>query len=149
MANFATIAAIAGTGTIFAVNAPVSYTHLDVYKRQEITRGEARVIPTSQVQIVQSVDGGVVEALLVKEGQIVDAGQLLLRVDPTRFVSNMLESRAGQMALQAKSLRLMALTRGTPFNPPADLMREAPDVVAQEMRLYESRKAEILSLIHI
>ncbi len=109
----------------------------------EITRGEARVIPTSQVQIVQSVDGGVVEALLVKEGQIVDAGQLLLRVDPTRFVSNMLESRAGQMALQAKSLRLMALTRGTPFNPPADLMREAPDVVAQEMRLYESRKAEI------
>lgn len=109
----------------------------------EITRGDARVVPTTQVQVVQSVDGGVVEALLIKEGQVVDAGQILLRVDPTRFVSNMLESRAGQMALRAKALRLEALTRGTPFNPPAELMREAPEVVAQEMRLYESRKAEI------
>ncbi len=109
----------------------------------EITRGDARVVPTTQVQVVQSVDGGVVEALLIKEGQVVDAGQILLRVDPTRFVSNMLESRAGQMALRAKALRLEALTRGTLFNPPAELMREAPEVVAQEMRLYESRKAEI------
>ena len=109
----------------------------------EITRGDARVVPTTQVQIIQSVDGGVVEALLVKEGQVVEAGQLLLRVDPTRFVSNMLESRAGQTALQAKALRLEALTRGTPFAPPAALMKEAPDVVAQELRLYESRRAEI------
>jgi adhesin transport system membrane fusion protein len=109
----------------------------------EITRGDARVVPTTQVQIIQSVDGGVVEALLVKEGQIVEAGQMLLRVDPTRFVSNMLESRASQTALQAKALRLEALTRGTPFNPPAELMKEAPEVVAQEMRLYESRRAEI------
>jgi len=109
----------------------------------EITRGEARVVPTSQVQIVQSVDGGVVEALLVKEGQVVEAGQMLLRVDPTRFVSTMLESRAGQLALQAKALRLEALTRGTAFSPSAELMKEAPDIVAQEMRLYESRRAEI------
>ncbi|MGK2952422.1 MAG: HlyD family type I secretion periplasmic adaptor subunit [Thiobacillus sp.] len=109
----------------------------------EVTRGDARVVPTSQVQIIQSVDGGVVEALLVKEGQVVEAGQLLLRVDPTRFVSTMLESRAGQMALQAKALRLEALTRGTSFNPPPELVREAPDVVAQELRLFESRRAEI------
>ncbi|MDD2918536.1 HlyD family type I secretion periplasmic adaptor subunit [Rhodoferax sp.] len=110
---------------------------------EEVTRGEARVVPTSQVQIIQSVDGGVVEALLVKEGQIVEAGQLLLRVDPTRFVSNLMESQASQTALQAKALRLEALTRGTPFNPPPELVRDAPDVVAQEQRLYESRRAEI------
>ena len=115
----------------------------------EVTRGEARVVPTSQVQIIQSVDGGVVEALLVREGQVVEAGQLLLRVDPTRFVSNMLESRASQLAVQAKALRLEALTRGTPFNPPAELKREAPDIVAQEMRLYESRRAEISAQISI
>jgi adhesin transport system membrane fusion protein len=109
----------------------------------EITRGEARVVPTTQLQIIQSVDGGVVESLLVKEGQIVEAGQLLLRVDPTRFMSSMLESRAGETALQAKALRLEALTRGTAFSPPAALLKEAPDIVAHEMRLYESRKAEI------
>jgi adhesin transport system membrane fusion protein len=115
----------------------------------EVTRGEARVVPTSQVQVIQSVDGGVVEALLVHEGQIVEAGQLMLRVDPTRFISNMQESRVGQLALQAKVLRLEALTRGTAFNPPAELMKEAPDVVAQEMRLYESRRAEISAQVGI
>lgn len=109
----------------------------------EITRGDARVVPTTQLQIVQSVDGGVVESLLVKEGQVVEAGQILLRVDPTRFVSSMLESRAGETALQAKALRLEALTRGTAFSPPPALVKEAPDIVAHEMRLYESRKAEI------
>ncbi|MEY4757631.1 MAG: hypothetical protein RJA34_2529 [Pseudomonadota bacterium] len=115
----------------------------------EVTRGEARVVPTSQVQIVQSVDGGVVELLAVKEGDIVEAGQLLLRVDPTRFVSNLQESKVGQQALQAKALRLEALTRGTPFKPSAQLMKEAPEVVAQEMRLYDSRLAEINAQIGI
>jgi len=118
-------------------------------KVDEVTRGEARVVPTSQVQVVQSVDGGVVEALLVKEGQVVEAGQLLMRVDPTRFVSNMLESRVGQLALQAKVLRLEALTRGTAFNPPPELIKEAPEAVAQEARLYESRRAEINAQVSI
>jgi adhesin transport system membrane fusion protein len=107
------------------------------------------VVPTTQLQIIQSVDGGVVEELLVREGQVVEAGQLLLRVDPTRFVSTLLESRASQQALQAKALRLEALTRGTPFNPPADLRRDAPDVVAQETRLYESSRAGLSAQVAI
>ena len=107
------------------------------------------MVPTSQVQIIQTVDGGVVEALLVREGQVVEAGELLLRVDPTRFVSNMQESRVGQLALQAKALRLEALTRGTAFTPSRELLREAPDVVAQEMSLYQSRRAEILAQVSI
>ena len=115
----------------------------------EVTRGEARVVPTSQLQVVQSVDGGVVTELLVKEGQTVEAGQMLLKIDPTRFVSNMLESRSAQLAMQAKVLRLQALTRGTPFNPPPELTREVPDVVSQETRLYESRRAEINAQISI
>jgi adhesin transport system membrane fusion protein len=118
-------------------------------KIDEVTHGEARVVPTSQVQIIQTVDGGVVEALLVREGQVVQAGELLLRVDPTRFVSNMQESRVGQLALQAKALRLEALTRGTAFNPSTELLRMAPDVVAQEMSLYESRRAEIRAQVSI
>jgi adhesin transport system membrane fusion protein len=105
----------------------------------EVTRGEARVVPSSQLQVVQSVDGGVVEALMVKEGQEVQAGDLLLRVDPTRFKSSMLESRAAHLALQAKAARLQALTRGEPFKPSEELLREVPDTVAQERRLYESR----------
>ena len=87
----------------------------------EVTRGEARVIPSSQLQVVQSVDGGVVEALLVREGQVVEAGEVLIRVDPTRFMSSLLEKRAETLALQAKAARLEALTQGTPFRPPVEL----------------------------
>lgn len=112
-------------------------------KVDEVARGEARVVPTSQVQVVQSVDGGVLEEILVREGQHVEAGQLLARVDPTRFASNLGESRASQLALQAKVLRLQALTQGGAFNPSPQLLRDAPDIVAQERRLYESRRTEL------
>ncbi|MFP5483129.1 MAG: biotin/lipoyl-binding protein, partial [Gammaproteobacteria bacterium] len=115
----------------------------------EVTRGEAKVVPTSQVQIIQSVDGGVVEEIMVREGQLVEAGQLLLRVDPTRFASTLGESRVNQLALRAKAERLQALTQGRLFNPSQDLLREAPEIVAQERSLFESRRAEISAQISI
>lgn len=109
----------------------------------EVTRGEGKVVPTRQVQVIQTMDGGMVEEILVREGQIVEAGQTLLRVDPTRFQSNLGESQVSQQALKAKVLRLKALTRGSAFSPPGDLARAAPDIVAQERRLYESKRDEI------
>ncbi|MFZ2738776.1 MAG: HlyD family type I secretion periplasmic adaptor subunit [Burkholderiaceae bacterium] len=115
----------------------------------EVTRGMGKVVPTSQVQIIQSVDGGVVESLMVKEGEQVQAGQLLLRVDSTRFESTMMESRSSMLALQAKMLRLEALTRGKPFNPPSELTKAAPEIVAQEMRLFDSRREGISALVSI
>ena len=115
----------------------------------EVTRGEARVIPSSQLQVVQSVDGGVVEALLVREGQIVEAGEVLIRVDPTRFMSSLLEKRAETLALQAKAARLEALTQGTPFLPPAGLEQEAPEIIAHERRLYESSRERMEAQLSI
>ncbi len=114
-----------------------------------VTKGEARVIPTRQVQIIQSVDGGVVEEIAIKEGDVVQIGQLLLRIDRTRFTSNLQESRVSQSALEAKILRLRALTRGTSFTPTAKLLKDVPDVVAQEARLYASRLAEMRAQISI
>lgn len=115
----------------------------------EVTRGDAKVVPSSQIQIIQSFDGGVVEAILVREGQTVEAGDLLLRVDPTRFVSSMRESRANQLSLQAKALRLQALTRNEAFLPTEELLREAPDIVAQERLLYESSRSEQVAQLAI
>lgn len=104
----------------------------------EVTRGQAKVIPSSQVQIVQTVDGGIVEETLVREGQIVSAGELLLRIDPTRFVSTLRENRAEYLALLAKSARLQALTNGTALSLPAEVVRDAPEIAAHERRLYDS-----------
>lgn len=115
----------------------------------EVTRGEGRVIPTSQLQVVQSVDGGVVEELAVREGETVAPGQLLLRIDPTRFVSTLLESRATALALQAKAARLEALGRGSTFTVPAELEREIPDIVAHERRLFETSREGIEAQIGI
>lgn len=115
----------------------------------EVTRGDARVVPSSQLQVIQSVDGGVVEALLVREGDVVDAGDVLVRVDPTRFVSSMLESRAESSSLEARAARLQALTEGAPFVVSAELEKNAPDVVAHERRLYESGRAEMAAQLSI
>lgn len=121
-----------------------AFAHVD-----EVTRGEAKVVPTSQLQVIQSVDGGVVEEMPVREGQTVDAGELLLRIDPTRFVSSLLENRAQHLSLQAKAARLEALTRNQPFEVSAELEREAPEVVAHERRLYESSRAGMAAQLSI
>ena len=115
----------------------------------EVTRGEGKVVPTRQLQVVQSFDGGVVQELGVKEGQIVEVGDLLLRIDSTRFESGAQENRVLLLALQAKALRLQSLTQGTAFLPSLQLMKEAGDTVEAERRLYESRKSEIAAQIYI
>ena len=53
----------------------------------EVTRGDGRVVPSRQLQVLQSLDGGVVEQILVHEGDKVEAGQVLLTIDPTRATS--------------------------------------------------------------
>lgn len=107
----------------------------------EVTRGDGRVIPSSQLQVIQSVDGGIVEEIAVREGQIVEAGELLLRIDPTRFVSSLLENRAERLSLQAKAARLSALTQGTELVIPDEVWRDAPETAAHEQRLFESSLA--------
>ena len=109
----------------------------------EVTRGEGKVIPSRQVQVMQSLDGGIVSEILVKEGQQVKTGQLLLKVDPTRFVSSLRENRAQYIALLAKAARLTAVASGKPFVPPPELVKEAPDLIEQERSAYENKRLEL------
>ncbi|GAB4218361.1 MAG: HlyD family type I secretion periplasmic adaptor subunit [Rhodoferax sp.] len=109
----------------------------------EVTRGEAKVVPSRQIQVIQSFDGGVVEAIMVKEGDVVKAGDLLLRIDDTRSASSAEEGVVNLAALRARAARLEALTKGTPFSPPADLVKTEPVLVEAERRLFESRRSEI------
>ncbi|MDT8877941.1 HlyD family type I secretion periplasmic adaptor subunit [Halomonas saccharevitans] len=104
----------------------------------EVTRGTGRVIPSSQLQRVQSFDGGVVQEILVREGERVEAGELLMRIDPTRFLSTFRENRATAQSLQARAERLRALATGSSFTPADALFEQAPAIVAQERALYES-----------
>ena len=109
----------------------------------EVTRGEGKVIPSRQIQVLQSLDGGIVSEILVREGQTVKAGDLLLKVDPTRMVSSLRENQSQYLSLLAKGARLKALAEGSRFVPPPEAAEQAPEIVAQEKDLYESKRAEL------
>jgi membrane fusion protein, adhesin transport system len=109
----------------------------------EVTRGEGKVIPSRQLQVLQSLDGGLVQSILVREGQMVKQGDLLLKVDPTRFVSSLKENRAQYLSLKAKAERLQALASGKEFIASAEVNQETPEIAAQEKQLYLSRRSEL------
>ncbi|MDX3773506.1 HlyD family type I secretion periplasmic adaptor subunit [Chromatiaceae bacterium AAb-1] len=109
----------------------------------EVARGDGKVIPSQQLQVIQSLDGGIVEAIYIREGQIVEAGDLLLRIDPTRFVANLRESRAQYLALSAEVARLRALINRTEPVFAAELQQQAPDTIAHELQLYHTSQEEL------
>jgi adhesin transport system membrane fusion protein len=122
-----------------------SLAHVD-----EITKGDARVISSRQLQLVQSLDGGVVSEILVKEGQVVEKDQLLLKIDETRATSGVRESAAQGFALVARQARLRAIAEGAPFQPPP--ASDSPDekrIVEEEKRLYETRLSELNTMVAI
>ena len=85
----------------------------------QVARGDGRVITRSQVQTIQNLEGGILAEILVREGDVVDKGQVLIRVDPTRYVSAFRESEQAALALQAKIARLAAETGGAKLDIPA------------------------------
>jgi adhesin transport system membrane fusion protein len=116
----------------------------------EVTRGEGKVIPSRQLQVLQSLDGGVVSEILVKEGQVVEKGQLLLKIDETRATSGVRESAATGFALKARQARLRALAEGSPFVPPQ--MTGDPEenrIFLGEQQLYEAKRSELSTLLSI
>jgi adhesin transport system membrane fusion protein len=117
----------------------------------EVTKGDGRVVPSKQLQVVQSLDGGVVSEILVAEGQVVEAGQLLLRIDETRATSGVRESAAQAFALRVRQARLKALAEGTEFRPPT-LARHDPEeqrIIDEERNLYMARTSELASMLSI
>lgn len=137
----------AAIGIIVLLVIWASFAHVE-----EVTRGDGKVIPSKQLQVIQSLDGGVVSEILVREGEVVEEGQLLLKIDETRATSGVRESAAQGFALKARSARLRAIAEGTSFKPPA--MTNANDVEEQrileeERRLYETKMSELNTMVAI
>jgi adhesin transport system membrane fusion protein len=115
----------------------------------EVTKGEGKVIPSRQLQVLQSMDGGIVSEIAVHEGQAVEVGQILLKVDPTRFESSARESHAQHTSLLAKSARLRALAEGKPFELPPEAVKDDPALVEEERRLFETKTSELAAQVSI
>ena len=120
-----------------------------VAELDEVTRGVGKVIPSSQVQVVQNLEGGILAEILVFEGDVVEEGETLLRIDDTRFASSYREGRASYLNLKAKAARLRAEADGGLFEAPEEVQRELPDLVQRESNLFRSRADELATNVGI
>ena len=111
-----------------------AFFHVD-----EVVTGQGRVIPSSREQLIQSLDAGVLSEMLVKEGQVVEKGQLLLRIDESRSGAMYQEAREKWLALSAQASRLRAEAYGTPIEFAPEVMA-VPAIVQRERQAYQARK---------
>ncbi|MHC2146612.1 adhesin transport system membrane fusion protein [Pseudomonas sp. 210_17 TE3656] len=113
----------------------------------EVTRGEGKAIPSSKLQKIQNLEGGIVAQIFAKEGQIVEAGDPLLRLDDTRFVSNVGETEADRLAMALRVERLSAEVEDRPLKIDEEIRKAAPSQAANEDALYQSRRQQLQSEI--
>lgn len=116
----------------------------------EVKRGEARVIPSRQMQVIQSLEGGIVGDILVQEGAIVEKGETLIRINDTKFASELGEVRERRAAMAARVVRLEAEARGTAtLNFPDDLVQTAPVPVQNERSVFEGHARKLAQDIDV
>ena len=115
---------------IWAYNSPI----------EEVTRGQGSIIPTSREQVIQSLDPGILKEMLVKEGDTVEKGQVLLKLDDTRSSAVLRESQAKVENLEALAARLKTEAYDIPLefsdNIPATLQE-------RERAIYQAKKAAL------
>lgn len=109
----------------------------------EVVRGSGKVIPISKEQVIQSLEGGILSALHVTEGDIVEKGQVLLNIDDTISNAVLKEEEQKSFALNAAVIRLRAELEGKKPSFDKALIRSAPEVVEQEKALYTSRRRQL------
>lgn len=113
-----------------------------ISKIDEVSVGMGKVIPSSKEQDIQSLEGGIVAELLVREGDIVSAGQPLAKLDPTRMESDFGESAAKFRAALARSVRLQAEVSNHKLIFPESLS-EYSELIDEERRLYNTRRSSL------
>jgi adhesin transport system membrane fusion protein len=114
-----------------------------------LTRGQGKVIPSQQIQIIQNLEGGIVSEILVKEGAKVSKGDILIKIDDTGFVSTFVESQLRYDELEAKALRLQAESTGKPFEVSEEIRNKSPKLIHFEESLYKTNLEQLNNNIDI
>lgn len=112
---------------------------------EQVTRGDGKVVPSTQIQIVQNLEGGILSEIMVDVGELVKKDQLLLRIDETRFSSSFKQNRVKYLSYKARAARLLSEANGTSFEVPKEVMDEKPEIGIREQELFESRNREFQS----
>ena len=115
----------------------------------QVTTGEGQVIPSSQIQVVQNLEGGIIAAIYVAEGDAVTKNDVLMRLDDTQFASKFSENRATLYGLQAVIARLEVEIAGKPLELPQSVIDNVPMIARNERSLYESRLRELGAMVAV
>ncbi|HEX5394648.1 MAG TPA: HlyD family efflux transporter periplasmic adaptor subunit [Rhodocyclaceae bacterium] len=118
-----------------------------IAKLDEVTTGIGKVVPSSREQIVQAAEAGVISEFLVHEGDVVEVGQPLLRIDDVKLGATMQESQARIDALEAAAARLRAEGHGGAPQFPPELSRRNPGVVKSELDALTARRQSLDSTL--
>lgn len=112
----------------------------------ELVRGEGKVIPSKQLQIVQNLEGGILSELYINEGDEVSQGQVLLKIDDTQVLSSFKEREYAMLALRARSERLRTESdAGKVLRFSEDLFALAPALVKEQEALFAQRRKQLLA----
>lgn len=114
-------------------------------KLDEVTRGDARVVPSSKIQVVQNLEGGILAELLVRDNQIVQKGDVLLRIANTGAEAQYRDSRTQYLTLEAMIARLQAEISDKAPQFPQEVLNEAPSIARSEQALYDSQMSSFKS----
>ncbi len=115
----------------------------------DVTRTDGRVVPSSTLQVVQAPDGGAVNAVLVREGDLVETDVLLMKMDQTQFAGHLDQERQQAFALRARLVRLRSEVERRDLVFPEELERYAPELIASERALYDARQIELAAEIDV
>ncbi len=119
-------------------------------KLDEVTRGEGKVIPSSEVQAMQTLEAGIVEEFMVKEGDSVKAGQVLMRLSDVEASSDLGANNARYMGLLAAITRLQAEAEGkTTVEFPEEVIKGAPTSVTEEMNAFRANQTQLQGQLNI
>lgn len=114
-----------------------------LFSVDKVTRGQGRVLPSVQNQVVQHLEGGIVTQILVQEGQRVRKGQLLMRIANAYTGAEFQNARTDVVAKKIALARMEAEVNGaSTFTVPAELARHAPEIAASEVAFFNSRRAQ-------
>jgi adhesin transport system membrane fusion protein len=136
---------LAALGLLFTF---VIWAHFAVL--DEVKRGNGKVVPSRQTQVVQSLEGGIISELLIQEGSIVDKDQPLARIEDTNFASQFGEIRERRGAMAARVIRLEAETQGQKDVVfPEELNRVASRAVMTERSVFDSHMKKLAQDIDV
>lgn len=113
----------------------------------EVTRGSGKVIPSQSIQMIQSLEGGILSEAYVKEGDQVQSGQVLLQIDDTQFQSTFKETLARKDVLEARISRLTTESKnGAQLAFSQRLNDQRPDLIKREVELFRARNKALQEL---